>query len=262
MRRALALLAALALSLPGAAQATVTKTPVGTANCATAATSCTGTFTTSIAAGSIVEIEVMVDGLAQSYVFSITDNAGNTYTGPASGGKTTLANYNNASLVMGYTLSTIYALTSSSTFTVTTSGSTFPFAVSAYVLTGVSGIDSVSTAVNGTWTSGSANTFATTPTMRYSSDYADAIIGAVTYPTDTLGSYSGGFSSVNANISAGANRPSLFISGQTMTSGTATLVATPSSGGSARTYTSVIIMWRVAGSVRVGCGGCSGLMGI
>jgi hypothetical protein len=263
MRR-LAAFAALCLAsaaLP--AHATVTKTLVGSGTCVTAAASCTGNFTTTVAAGSIVEIEITVGGLAQSYVFSITDSGGNAYGGAGSGAsnKTTLNSANNASLVMGYTLSTTAGLTSASTFTVTTSVSTFTYVMQAFVLTGVSRIGSVGASVNGTWTSGSPNTFATTPTLGYSSEYADAIIGGLGNTADTMGTYANGFAAVSSITTSSSNRGVMFISGQTVTSGTATLVATPTSSAG-RVYSSIIIYWVVTGAVKIGCGGCSGLLGV
>jgi hypothetical protein len=267
MRRVLALLAFGPgwLCATATAAATVIKTLVGSAICATAATSCSGTFSTAVAAGSFVEIEVTVDGQAQSFVFSITDSAGNSYAGPGSGGKTTLISSNNGSIIVGYAAATTTALTTSSTFTVSNPSNSFPYVMQAYVIAGVSGLGGVGAAVTGTWTSGTPITFATTPTLNHSSEYADAVVAlAVGGVTDSMGSYSGGFSAVGSVVSANVNRPEMFISGQTVTSGTATLVATPMSSAS-RNYSSIILYWLPTGAAKVGCGGsggCSGLLGI
>jgi len=267
MRRAPALLApCLAwLCAPASATAAVTKTLVGNAICATSAVSCTGTFSTAVAAGSLVEVEVTVDGLAQSYVFSITDSAGNSYTGAGSGGKTTLVSSNNGSIIVGYAASTTTALTTSSTFTVSNPSNSFPYIMQAYVIAGVSGLGGIGTATTGTWTSGTSTTFATTPMLNHSTEYADAVVAvAVGGISDSMGGYSGGFSPVGAIVSANVNRPEMFIAGQTVTSGTATLVATPTSSAS-RNYSSIILYWLPTGAAKVGCGGsggCSGLLGI
>jgi|GEM_PF-5406204 len=249
MRRAITLLA-LALGCLSAPAHAVTATQVAGSPCGTSATTCTATATANVPAGSYVLV-VGAFGTGNNGTITVTDNGGNctAYTTVAK------ASSNNATPFVAVCPSTTAALASGTgSFTATSSSTSNVWVLTAWVLSGVSGVDKAGTAVAGTMTSGTATSFATTPALSYSSEWALGLVAVGNGgAADSLGAYTGGFAAFGS-INGGNSRPELFLSAQTLTSGTATLGATPTVAAS-RNDNAITVLFIPTGAARKGCFG-------
>ena len=257
MRNSRALIAGLIALLWCAAPAhAVTPTLVASGSCSTSTASCTITATANVATGSFVVV-VGTYATSNNGTISVTDSAANctTYVTVAKASSTNGTPFAAVCAFAGT------ALTSGTgTFTATTSAGSSYWAMQAYTVTGLASFDKSGTAVSGTWTTATATSFAATLPLGYTSEWALGIVsvgnGAV---TDSLGSYSGGFASIGSLTAAA--RPELFLSSQTLTSGTTTIGATPTSAAS-RAFNSVTLLFATNGSTQCGNAGAMLLLGI
>jgi len=262
MRQVFALLAlAIAwMSAPDASAQTVTK--VADVTCTTSATTCTAPITAAVPAGSFLVV-VVVDQTTPSSKPAIADNAATTN---CSGAYPTNAFPNVYSYIaVAVCASTSGAMTSGTTcgsggttqcaITITDTGSYY-WAIQAYIVSGLVGYDKAGAQVTGTTlTNGLPTTFAASPGLGYSSEWALGIIALGTGATsDSMASYTGGFSSIGARVAGATNRPEFVLSARTLTNGTATLGATPTAN-STHNYNSVVLLFQTAATFRLGCFG-------
>ena len=252
------LLAALTLALlvvgVTPAHAAVVWTKVGGGACVTSATSCSVNLTSSVSSGSFV-VAVAVINTSSALTFTAADSASNcsgSYTGLGALSKVLVNASVNGSILAAYCPSTTTGMTTSNTVTFTSPSTTYAFTISVYTVTGVSAYDKLGAAVQGTWTSGSATSFATSPVLGYTSESALGLIVSGNGATaDTMGTYTGGYTSFDTQTGA-SSKPEIFAATQALTSGTAVLGATPTSAAG-RSYNSVVFNFIATGALPL-CG--------
>ncbi|KUR80741.1 hypothetical protein [Novosphingobium sp. FSW06-99] len=260
MRRLVTLLAlALAwITSPGALAQSVTK--VADTACSTSTTTCTASITASVPAGSFLIVVISTQTNPSSKPV-LADNA--TTTNCSGAYPTNAFPYVYAYTAVAVCASTSGAMTSGTTcgsggttqcaITLTDTGSYY-WTMQAYVVSGVTGYDKAGVQVTGTtFTNGSPTSFATSPTLGYTSEWALGIIALGTGATsDSMASYTGGYASIGSRVGA-TNRPEFFLAAQTLTSGTATLGATPTI--TTKNFNSVVLLFPTTGASRLGCVG-------
>jgi hypothetical protein len=241
-------LALLALLWAAPAHA-MTMTSLGKAACDTAANSCSVAASGTVAAGGTTMIIAAFNQYAPTSI-TASDSAGNcssAYTYQSA----VIASGGYGMLVVAYCPTTTAAITSgTTTFTIAFAGTVQPLIVTAWSITGNRQsvfFDKKGTLVTGQWTSGTAVAGSTSGTLGWSSeDVISVVYGMTTSSADTVGSYTGGYSSVAAYPGSN-NRPGLWISKQTLTTGAATVGFTPTSAA-ARYYLSQTFSFVNAGA--------------
>lgn len=233
-------LLALPLALWGLPAHAATVTQVATAACTTAVSSCTATLSSNVSAGSVLLVVGTFGTSTGTYTFA--DSASDTF---ASCGK---ASSNNGTPFAAIVASSAGMASGTGTVTVTNGSASNKWAIQVFTVTGITGVcDAIGTAVTGTWTSGSATTFATSPALHYSSEWVLSVVSVQAgAAADIMASYTGGYTATSS-YTTGTNDPEQFLSSQTLTSGTATAGGTPTSSAG-RNYNAVVFTFPNSGS--------------
>ena len=240
----------------------LTLTAIGETACNTSANTCSTTATGSVASGGTTLVVATVNYSAPTAIV-VSDSAGNC----SSAYTTQTANMTSggfSTTVVAWCTVTSAAITSgTTTFTMSYTGTAEPLLVAAYSVTGnaqTTFFDQQATKVTGQWTSGTAVTGSTSPTLAWSSE--DAIVVTTIYnsaTTNTIGTYTGGYASVSAFPNTSV-RPGLSVARQTVTSGTAQVGFTPTLSASEYGLTQ-IFMFVNSGALSLG-GRSRMLMGV
>ena len=273
MRRFAILLAGLLLWW-GPAAAAMTLTPIGAVGCNTASSSCTVNVSASVAAGSNIVLIAVTTAYDANTDFTAADNAATPNCG---GAYATKIAYNAATgndFVVATCMNTVGALTSGATcgaggttqcgFTMThATGSSNRWVLFAYAATGINTTTPFAgfgTVVSATWTSGAPlPTVPTSAPLAWSSEDAVGMIGNITTAsTDTMTGYTGGYTALTSSVQGTIE---MFLARQTLTAGTATLGATPTSSA-ARNYAAVVAMFVNSGTASLSGGTSRALIGV
>ena len=258
MKRIASLFALAFLALAGPVSASVSMSSIGGWADITAVNTYTTTAVTgSVSVGGSVVVAAYIPNPTGVGGFVIQDSSGNCSNDYSiqNTANTTAAGQS----VIGYCANIGTALTSgTSTITITWTGSTAKVAIAAFSATGLNTTTPFNvkgSAAQATWTSGSPlTTVPTTPTLTCNNEYAFVVTGvSIGAAADTLGTYTGGFAALLSVPAGGTNNPEEFIAYQTVTSGTATLGATPTSAAG-RNYLSNAYMFNSSGAT-CGLGG-------
>ena len=267
------LFAALMLWTAAPAQA-MTLTPIAAVGCNTASSSCTVNVSASVPAGSNIVLVAVTTAYDANTDFTAADNAATPNCG---GAYATKIAYNAATgndFVVATCMNTVGALTSGATcgasgttqcgFTMThATGSSNRWVLFAYAATGINTTTPFAgfgTVVSATWTSGAPlPTVPTSAPLAWSSEDAVGMIGNVTAAsTDTMTGYTGGYVSLTSSVQGTVE---MFLARQTLTTGTATLGATPTSSA-ARNYAAVVAMFVNSGATPLSSGQWRSLLGV
>lgn len=240
-----------------------TPSVVGNVYCNTAASTCTGNFSSGVSAGSSILVVGAYGAYSGTITLSVADSAGNctTYT-------TTHDTANSPAFhtqFFAVCATTTTALTTSSTITVTTTGAAGLFNVGMVKIGGANALAfpaAVSNFATGSGTSGTTlPTMPTTPTLTWGTEDAFALVTWYNGHTTDAISWGNGFSAVACWPASASNRPSVCLGRATVSSGTVTPAATVTNSGAGYIASAIMIANSgtmsciVPGGLMMGAGG-------